>query len=153
MSWQTNAAATAVKKIAESQVGKAVVKAAKDLATDTMVKSVAERGFSEFGNARRTRAEQNAQREKAIRFARQVHGHLTFSYLEETEDEHWIVWKDDRPFRAFPKVEGDLAAREELAHAKSSDLRTPDAVEEDARRRVRKRRAAAQLQNDDQSPT
>lgn len=151
VSWQTKAAGTAVKKIAESQVGKAVVNAAKTLATEKMVKSVAERGISQFGNARRTRAEQNAQRDKALRVARQVHGHLTYSYLDETDDDHWIVWKDDRPFRAFPKVDGDLATREELAHVEAADLRSPDEVEADARRWARKRRAAGQLENEEQS--
>jgi hypothetical protein len=76
---------------------------------------------------------------------------LTHSYLDETDDLHWIVWKNEKPFRAFPKVEGDLAARDELAHVERCDLRSPGDVEAEARRWARRRRAAENPA--DQEPT
>lgn len=149
MSWQTKTVGTAVKKLAETHVGKLVVNRAQNFATDKMMSTVADKGMSQISKARQTRAERNGHRDKALRVAHQVHGLLTHSYLDETDDYHWIVWKDEKPYRAFPKIEGDLAAQDLLSHTTASDLQSPDEIEAAQRRFARKRRAVQELENQD----
>ena len=85
---------------------------------------VATKAFAEFLKRMR-------HREAGIRQAHEIDG--SFSIATIDGERHVIVWKDGRPFSAFPPVEGDLEAK--LEHYNRSLLRRPDDL---ARRRAQR---------------
>lgn len=76
---------------------------------------VATKAFAEF--LKRLR-----HREAGIRQAHEIDGEFSIATIDG--ERHVIVWKDGRPFSAFPPVEGDIEAK--LEHYNRSLLKRPD---------------------------
>ena len=102
------AAAAAAKKIAASPASRKIAQQA----AAVVAQRVSKDGASRFGSAQAARK----QRALAESLARQVHGQLSRAVFIGSTDEHWVVWKDQLPLAAFPPVDGDVAAKPELAH-------------------------------------
>jgi hypothetical protein len=61
-------------------------------------------------------------REAGIRQAHEIDGQFSIATIDG--EQHVIVWKNGKPFSAFPPVEGDLEAK--LEHYNRSLLKRPD---------------------------
>jgi hypothetical protein len=85
---------------------------------------VAAKSFSNF-------LAQMRHRESAIRQANEIDGHFSVATIDG--ERHVVVWKDGKPFSAFPPVTGDLAEKLSLYNQKL--LKRPDDL---ARRRARR---------------
>ena len=70
-------------------------------------------------------------RESGIRQAHEIDGQFSVATIDGKR--HVIVWKDGRPFSAFPEVEGNL--EEKLEHYNRTLLKNPDDL---ARRRAQR---------------
>jgi hypothetical protein len=70
-------------------------------------------------------------RESGIRQAHEIDGQFSVATIDGKR--HVVVWKDGRPFSAFPEVEGDL--EEKLEHYNRTLLKRPDDL---ARRRAQR---------------
>jgi hypothetical protein len=92
-------------------VGKAAVAVAKVVPAKPVVDAVAK----VTTDAAATRRKKREQREHAERLARQVGGKLSETSLVGSQHVHLVVWKDGKPFAAFPHTEGSLTERPELA--------------------------------------
>lgn len=118
------AAAAAAKKIAASPASRKIAQQA----AAVVAQGVSKGGASRFGSAQAARK----QRALAESLARQVHGQLSRAvFIGGSTDEHWVVWKDQLPLAAFPPVDGDLAAKPELAHVTDADRFEPPSTETD----------------------
>ena len=71
-------------------------------------------------------------RESAIRQAEEIKGEFSVATIDG--ERHVIVWREGRPFSAFPPVEGDL--EEKLQYFDRSRLRRPEDL---TRRKVERR--------------
>jgi hypothetical protein len=74
---------------------------------------------------------QMRNRESGIRQAHEIDGQFSVATIDGKR--HVIVWKDGRPFSAFPEVEGNL--EEKLEHYNRTLLKNPDDL---ARRRAQR---------------
>ena len=117
------AAASAAMKIAASPASRKIAQQA----AAVVAQRVSKGGASRFGSAQAARK----QRALAESLARQVHGQLSRAVFIGSTDEHWVVWKDQLPLAAFPPVDGDLAAKPELAHVTDADRFEPPSTETD----------------------
>jgi hypothetical protein len=61
-------------------------------------------------------------REAGIRQAHEIDGQFSIATIDG--EQHVIVWKNGKPFSAFPPVEGDLEAK--LEHYNRSLLKRPE---------------------------
>ena len=71
-------------------------------------------------------------RESAIRQAEEIKGEFSVATIDG--ERHVIVWREGRPFSAFPPVEGDL--EEKLQYFDRSRLKKPEDL---TRRKVERR--------------
>lgn len=89
---------------------------------------VATKAFAEFVVHMRNR-------ESGIRQAHEIDGQFSVATIDGKR--HVIVWKDGRPFSAFPEVKGDLEAK--LEHYNRSLLKSPDELTRRKAQRLLKR--------------
>lgn len=95
--------------------GGAVASAAAGAATDAVTGS---------SGAVRSRLSGRGQRRMAKRLARQMKARYSTKTIIGN-DLHCVVWKNGKPFRAFPPVQGDLATLPELQDFPAELMREP----------------------------
>jgi hypothetical protein len=80
-------------------------------------------------------------REAGIRQAHEIDGQFSIATIDG--EQHVIVWKNGKPFSAFPPVEGDLEAK--LEHYNRSLLKRPDELARTRARRWMSQRSGGRI--------